>query len=75
MKRRKHGGFVAFTLTERERARVSRLARQLGFAHLDPLSHEIFQIGLATVDECYAAATRIETFQARRARVTRAGHG
>lgn len=68
-------GMVALSLTERERARLSGLARNLGFARLDPLAAELMRIGLATMEARYSPVTRHEALATARmwSRATRHG--
>lgn len=68
MKRRAASSYVGFSLTERERARLSRLASQLGFSQLDSLAADLLRIGLTTLEHRFQPLSRHERFvRARRA--------
>lgn len=71
MRRVKHSGYVAFSVTEAERERLSRLAERFGFATLDALGADLFRIGLTTMDACYRPVTAYERFVRLRMRVRR----
>jgi len=60
MKRRAQSGFVAFSLRERERARLSRVALNLGYTQLGTLAAELFRIGLEQLEGSYVPVTTFE---------------
>ena len=73
-RRSKHSSYVGFSLSERESARLSRLAARLGYATLDHLAADLFRIGLDHVDACFIPTTSHERFPRARARVQVRAH-
>ena len=71
MRRRVYSGYVAFSLTPAERARLKRIADRCGYAHLDPLAHDLFRIGLSQLETEWIPTTRHERFVGARARMAK----
>jgi hypothetical protein len=66
MRRSAFSGYVAFSLRESERARLSRLARRFGYTQMDRLALDLFQIGLTACDASWAPVSEIERLARRR---------
>jgi hypothetical protein len=71
MRRRVFSGYVAFTLTPAERARLTLVAQRCGYAHLDPLAADLFRIGLSHLDTTFVTTTSHERFIGARARMAK----
>lgn len=74
-RRRVASGYVAFSVSDAERARLNKLAIDHGYAHADPLAAELFRIGLATLESEWLAAPSLEQLIQRRVRTRARLHG
>ena len=52
-RRRDFGGWVAFSLGEREAARLAHIARRLGYSTLDTIAADMMRIGLDETEQAY----------------------
>jgi len=71
MGRRAFSGYVAFSLTPAEHARLTRVALRNGYAHLDPLAADLFRIGLSQLDTAFVTTSTHERFIGVRSRMAR----